>query len=127
MDIESALRAAYRKGLDGAGEASDEDSVVTKILGSVEFRRFTIDDWIFDIKQVRALRVPEYGLPYSAGALITLNGTNAYIDSLISRQSNPINKKDFKSILEATKRLGASSLDYDRMTVNGKRSESVTV
>jgi len=51
--------------------------------------RYTqIGDWIFEVKMVRALRVSEYGQPYSAVATLTSNGDNVYIDSQMTRQND---------------------------------------
>jgi len=48
-------------------------------------RHIQIGDWIFEIKMVRALRVPRYGEPYSAIANVCFNGNTAYIDGILQK------------------------------------------
>jgi len=42
-----------------------------------------LNNWIFEVKAVRALRVDNYGEPYSAIANINVNGDVAYLDGLM--------------------------------------------
>lgn len=48
---------------------------------------------------MRALRVDEYGKPYSAIANLTVNGDNAYIDGLLTREDAKFSRKDFKPFI----------------------------
>ncbi|MFB1015853.1 MAG: hypothetical protein QMC51_09395 [Alteromonadaceae bacterium] len=49
-------------------------------------RNIQIDNWIFEVKMVRALRVDNYGDPYTAIANISLNGNSAYIDGMMQKK-----------------------------------------
>ncbi len=77
-------------------------------------RCIKIDDWIFEIKTVRAIRVEEYGQPYSAIANINLNGDNAYIDGLLTKSSEELAIQDFNTLKEYFKRLGVKQIQFDR-------------
>lgn len=125
MDIESALRLAYRAGKEDALVPDGENEAVVDILKNINLRRFSIGDWIFDIKQVRALKSPVYGVPYSATAIMTLNGANAYIDTFLTKDYGSLSRKDFTSMTTASKLLGTERLTYDRIKPNLKRSESL--
>ncbi|MFT6900030.1 MAG: hypothetical protein ACJAXS_000185 [Colwellia sp.] len=59
----------------------------------------------FEIKTVRALRVDEYGKPYSAIANLTVNGDNAYIDGLLTREDAKFSRKDFKPFINFVNKL----------------------
>jgi len=63
-------------------------------IGSMT-KHVKIDDWIFEVKTVRALRVDKHGNPYSAIANLTLNGDNVYIDGLLTRENEKFSRKDF--------------------------------
>ena len=95
------------------------------ILKNINLRRFSIGDWIFDIKQVRALKAPVYGVPYSATGMMTLNGASAYIDTFLTKDYGSLSRKDFTSMTTASKLLGTERLTYDRIKPNLKRSESL--
>ena len=73
-----------------------------------------MDDWIFEVKAVRALKVKEYGQPYDAISHITLNGDNAYIDGLMIRDDESFTRRDFNTIIEFCNCLGANSASFDR-------------
>jgi len=125
MDIESALRLAYRAGKEDALLPDGENEAVVSILKNINLRRFSIGDWIFDIKQVRALKAPVHGVPYSATAMMTLNGASAYIDTFLTKDYGSLSRKDFTSMTTASKLLGTERLTYDRIKPNLKRSESL--
>ncbi len=53
-------------------------------------------DWIFEVKMVRALKVAEYGQPYSAIANCNINGDAMYIDGLLTQEGQNFTRNDFK-------------------------------
>ncbi|TWX69631.1 hypothetical protein ESZ36_06660 [Colwellia demingiae] len=77
-------------------------------------RCIKIDDWIFEIKMVRAIRVEEYGQPYTAIANINLNGDNAYVDGLMTNSDVDLAREDFNTIKEYFQRLGVKQVQFDR-------------
>lgn len=59
-------------------------------------RHVQIDNWIFEVKMVRALCVEKYGEPYSAIAHINLHGSSAYIDGMMKKNQQQINNADMQ-------------------------------
>ena len=129
MELETALKMAYRAGLNNNNNScrTNEDVVVTDLMDKVTLRRFTLGDWIFDVKLVRALKVNVYGEPYTMAANITLNGESSYIDTLVGRSDTPMTRNDIRSLSKAAKKLEAGKLQYDRMNSSGKRSEELAL
>ncbi len=72
------------------------------------------NNWIFEIKAVRALRVDNYGDPYSAIASLTLNGDNAYFDGLLTRENEAFTRDDFRTFKEFCSQLGVTNANFDR-------------
>ncbi len=78
--------------------------------------RFTqIGDWIFEVKMVRALRVAEYGQPYSAVATLTSTGDNLYIDTQMTRNNEEFNRSDYMAFYEFCKQLEVKQVHYDKV------------
>ncbi|WP_448563535.1 hypothetical protein [Thalassotalea ganghwensis] len=82
-------------------------------------RYVQIDNWIFELKMVRALKVDEYGEPYSAIANCNINGDNMYIDGLLAKDEESFTKEDFMTFLKFSKKLGLKGFSYHRYH-NGK-------
>lgn len=83
-----------------------------------------LDDWIFEVKTVRALRVKDYGQPYSAIANININGDTAFIDGLIMREKELFSRKDFNTFVKFCRNLELKSASFDRFK-NGKLSSEI--
>ncbi|GAA0372661.1 hypothetical protein GCM10009092_41150 [Bowmanella denitrificans] len=83
-------------------------------------RYVKVGNWIFEVKMVRAIRVEEYGKPYEAVAHVAFNGSDAFIDSYLSKNDNPFERSDFNTFLEFSKLMGAENFRYDRFH-NGQR------
>ena len=86
-----------------------------------------LDDWIFEIKAVRALRVSEYGQAYSSIANININGDSAYIDGLMSRENEVFTRKDFNTIIEFCQQLGLETAAFDRFKNGALVSEVINL
>ncbi|GAA5139796.1 hypothetical protein [Thalassotalea piscium] len=84
-------------------------------------RYVQIDNWIFELKMVRALKVDEYGKPYSAIANCNINGENMYVDGLLTKEDEGISKEDFLTFLKFSKQLGLKGFSYHRYH-NGESS-----
>jgi len=76
-------------------------------------RHIQIDNWIFEVKMVRALRVQSYGEPYSAIANINLNGNTAYIDGMMQKNLKPINIEDLEVIKSYCQQMSIDSVSID--------------
>ncbi|MDO6685599.1 MULTISPECIES: hypothetical protein [unclassified Agarivorans] len=90
-------------------------------------RCIRVGDWIFEIKMVRAIRVSEYGQPYDACANINFNGTQAYIDSQLTRVDNAFSGKDFAAFVEFCQDMGITDATYDRYSQGKRRSRNITI
>ncbi|WP_340678797.1 hypothetical protein [Paraglaciecola sp.] len=87
-------------------------------------RMCQMDDWIFEVKMVRALKVRQHGEPYSAVANLTANGEQVYIDSHLSISNEELSKEDFKTIYRFCELMGMKHISYDRIK-NGVKSSKV--
>lgn len=87
--------------------------------------RFThMDDWVFEVKMVRALRVKKFGEPYTAVANLTVNGEQMYIDSQLTREEADFSRQDFMTFYRFCQALEMKSFHYDKMR-NGVRHPRV--
>jgi hypothetical protein len=83
-------------------------------------RTTQIGDWIFEVKTVRALKVKNYGEPYSAVANLTVNGEQMYVDSHLSTNDEELSKDDFQAIYAFCQSMEMQNISYDRIK-NGLR------
>lgn len=73
-----------------------------------------IGEWIFEVKMVRALKVSEYGKPYSAIANCNINGDAMYIDGLLTKNAQIFTKSDFNSFNDFCYKMGLKQFSYHR-------------
>jgi hypothetical protein len=76
-------------------------------------RHIQIDNWIFEVKMVRALRVQNYGEPYSAIANINLNGSSAYIDGMMQKNLEQMSNEDIAVIDKYCRQMSIKEIIYD--------------
>jgi hypothetical protein len=81
-----------------------------------------IGDWIFEVKMVRALKVEEYGKPYSAIANCNINGDSMYIDGLLTQEGEDFTRDDRKSFNDFCYQMGLKQCSYHRY----QNGESIT-
>ncbi len=81
-----------------------------------------IGEWIFEVKMVRALKVEEYGQPYSAIANCNINGDAMYVDGLLAKKQQTFTKDDFESFTQFGQLLDLKQISYHRY----KNGQSVT-
>ncbi|MDP5030784.1 MAG: hypothetical protein NWQ54_14805 [Paraglaciecola sp.] len=86
-----------------------------------------LDDWIFEVKMVRALKVRKHGEPYSAVANLTANGEQVYIDSHLSIDNEELTKEDFMTIYRFCELMGMKHISYDRFKNGTKTSKTVDI
>ncbi|MCJ8318546.1 MAG: hypothetical protein MJK12_02865 [Colwellia sp.] len=77
-------------------------------------RHIKIGDWCFEVKMVRALKVSEYGLPYTAIANCNINGNSMYVDGLLTKNEEEFTKEDFMVFHKFSQQLGLDSFSYHR-------------
>jgi hypothetical protein len=90
-------------------------------------RYVQVDNWIFEVKTVRAIRVDKYGKPYSAVANLTLNGDNGFIDGLLTRENEKFSRKDFHAFYKFCQQMEVKKVNFDRFRKHKLISERVDV
>jgi len=90
-------------------------------------RFIQLDNWIFEVKSVRAIRVDSYGKPYDAIANLSFNGNNAYIDGLMTRENNHFSKKDYQVFYNLCQKLGIKQIQFDRFKSNQFKLDTIDV
>ena len=86
-----------------------------------------MDDWVFEVKMVRAIKVKNHGEPYSAVANMTVNGDQMYIDSHLSVNEEELSKEDFMTIYKFCQSMGMKNIGYDRIKNGFKTSKQVEI
>ena len=90
-------------------------------------RYVQIDKWIFEVKSVRAIRVDDFGKPYSAVANVALNGSGAYIDGLLTREDDDFTREDYQTFVKMSQQLGLENVSFDRFKQERRVSDMVKV
>ncbi len=90
-------------------------------------RYVQIDKWIFEVKSVRAIRVDDFGKPYSAIANFTLNGNSAYIDGLLTREDDDFTREDYQTFVKMTQQLEVKNVNFDRFKQRRRVSDTVKI
>ncbi|MGB1263441.1 MAG: hypothetical protein ACPG52_11055 [Cognaticolwellia sp.] len=90
-------------------------------------RYVQIDKWIFEVKSVRAIRVDDFGNPYSAIANFTLNGNSAYIDGLLTREDDDFTREDYQTFTKMSQQLELESVNFERFKQKRRVSDTVKV
>ena len=86
-----------------------------------------IGEWIFEVKMVRALKVSEYGKPYSAIANCNINGDVMYIDGLLTKNDQIFTKSDFNSFNEFCYKMGLKQCSYHRYQNGQSKTKDVII
>jgi len=86
-----------------------------------------IGDWIFEVKMVRALKVDEYGQPYTAIANCNINGDTMYIDGLLTKEEENFTRDDFKSFNDFGHLIGLKQFSYHRYQSGQSKTKDVIV
>jgi hypothetical protein len=76
-------------------------------------RYVELNNWVFEIKSVRAIRVGTYGEPYSATANICINNDHAYVDGVMTRDQSDLASEDHLTFIALCKHLGVSTVKFD--------------
>ncbi len=71
------------------------------------------ENWLFEIKEVRAIKTDAYGKPYSAIADITIVDGDVHVEGLLSKHKNG-GRRDLKEIENYIKKLGFKEYFYTR-------------
>lgn len=86
-----------------------------------------IGDWIFEVKMVRALKVDEYGQPYSAIANCNINGDAMYVDGLLTKDETNFTRDDFNSFNDFCHKIGLKEFSYQRYQNGQSKTKNVVI
>ena len=86
-----------------------------------------IGDWIFEVKMVRALKVDEYGQPYSAIANCNINGDAMYVDGLLTKEGENFTRDDFKCFNDFGHQIGLKKFSYHRYQNGQSKTKDVII
>lgn len=86
-----------------------------------------LNNWIFELKAVRAIRVDNYGDPYSAITNISINGDSAYLDGLMTKQEDAFTRHDFQTFVEFFRQIDIKQVNFDRFKNQQLTSEQVII
>jgi len=86
-----------------------------------------LNNWIFEIKAVRALRVNNYGEPYSAIANVNINGDVAYLDGLMTKENEAFTRHDFQTFKQFCQQIGVKEAHFDRFKNGQLKSECLVI
>jgi len=90
-------------------------------------RHIKINDWIFEVKMVKALRVKNYGDPYSAVANINVNGSSAYVDGMMQKNLLQISTKDIAAIEQYCDKMSINNIKFDTNEVDSNTAQLFTL
>lgn len=82
---------------------------------------FQVNNWLFEVKQISAIRTDEYGKPYDAATLITISNGRAAIERMISKDK--LSHSDKSDIETALNSIGfdRNNTDWERFSVDGTK------
>lgn len=78
-------------------------------------RYIQIGQWIFELKQVRAIRAPEFGQPYDASAYITIADGVPHIEGLLTKADADFSRNDYLTFTEFFNLAGFDFTQYSQM------------
>ncbi|ASP46451.1 hypothetical protein [Cognaticolwellia beringensis] len=90
-------------------------------------RYVQIDKWIFEVKSVRAIRVDDFGKPYSAVANLAVSGNSVYIDGLLTREDDDFTREDYQTFIKVSQQLGLDTINFDRFKQKQRVSNIIKV
>jgi len=90
-------------------------------------RYVKLDEWFFEVKTVRAIKTEQYGDKYSAIANFNLNGNQAYIDGLMTRENDAFCYQDYLTFREFCRQINIESANFDRFKGSNFVSQQVIV
>lgn len=90
-------------------------------------RYIQVGEWIFELKQVRAIRASEFGQPYDASAYINIVDGVPHVEGLLTKHEKSFSSVDYLAFVRFFQLSGFSNFEYSQMK-NGSRTmkEKVT-
>lgn len=90
----------------------------------MEERHTQMNDWIFVVKTVRAIRVGSYGKPYTGIANLNLNSDSVYIDGLMTSGDEGFSREDRQTFKDYCQHMKLKHVQFDRYKNEEMRSFS---
>jgi len=90
----------------GIATTPEQDGTRPPVTSTISIKGITMEyltqegDWCFEVKQVQARRVSEYGKPYTGSALLTVTDGVLHVESLILKEGDTFSRKDYKNIIK---------------------------
>ena len=100
---------------------------MTNKITNTTSRFIQVDNWIFEVKSLRAIRVNNYGKQYNAIANLSINGNNAYIDGLMTREDASFSKEDYEVFRRLCQKLEIKEVQFDRFKNNKFKLDKVNI
>lgn len=79
-------------------------------------RYIELNNWVFEIKSIKAIRVDTYGKPYSATANLCINNDNVFIDGVMTRDQSDLDQEDYSTFLALCQKLGISKVNFNNFS-----------
>jgi len=79
-----------------------------------------VGEWMFELRQVRAIRAKDMHLPYNAGALITIANGEANVENLFCTDDKGFKREDFRDIETFMNNAGFEKAEWKRFDPDGK-------
>lgn len=79
-------------------------------------RYIELNNWIFEIKSIKAIKVEKYGEPYSATANLCINNDNAFVDGVMTRDQMDLDQEDYVTFMALCRKLGIKKVKFDDFT-----------
>lgn len=77
--------------------------------------------WLFEVKEVRAIRAEEYGKPYDAQLTIKIVNGEVHVENLMIKDEKSIKLTDWKAVDEEVLSHGHREYSFDRYDCNGNK------
>jgi len=75
-------------------------------------RYIELNNWIFEIKSIRAIKVDTFGKPYSAAANLCINNDHVFIDGVMTRDQMDLDQEDYLTFTALCQKLGISQVKF---------------
>ena len=76
-----------------------------------------LNNWIFEVKSIRAIKVESYGQPYQAIANLNFNNNNVYIEGLMTKAEQEFSREDYQTFHHLCQQLGVEQAQFDRLKI----------
>ncbi len=93
---------------------------ITNLTKEVNMHKVRVGNWLFEVKQIKAIRVNEDGDPYNGIATINIVNDEIHIEGLLMKDGVS-DKSDIEDIKEFISGLGFDEYHYTRYNKNKQK------